>query len=482
MDNQTNTGTTSQYRNSRGRLDTYSLAEQLMEDYHVIRIQSDNKLRQNMLYLYNNGIYEHDMQKLEGAIRKLGRGAKPAEIKNTLNDLFSMAPIKEESSYEYIAFNNCIVNIKTLETFDFDYDKFVITSKVYADYDVAVLTTDTSSVKLVNKFFSDITCGDIELQICLLEIVLYCMLRTAKHHRSFILKGNAHNGKSDYMHIINSLLGKFCTHQDLTQLSNLNNLKKIYQRTANIIDDVKEIARVDFGKLHSIISGGNIAIKGTGEEEFAFAPYSTLIFGTTNNLDFSGCNDDTLRRFKVIPFNTKFDSTTVDRNMTENITAPASLSVIATKAIQTASKLLGREWEFPAVVEQQTNIYFFEGNPVLAFGKTHPIKRIISIDNYYREYCLWYLHTFNTECDINIAVFGKRLSALLNIKSIPHTIDGNKDTYYQASDFNFENFRQQHQDYCQSLDSSKSPMSLLEYAKYLDKLDKEQEQSVVTDD
>ena len=462
---------TSQFRNSKGKLDTYSLAEQLMEDYHVIKLRDS-------LYIYANGIYENNMQELESAIRRYGRGAKLAEIKTTLNDLLSLAPTKDETGYEYVAFNNCIVNIKTLDTFNFDPDRYIITSKVYADYNV---DTDTSAVQLVNKFFNDIANNDVELRNCLFEIIGYCMLRSAKYQRAFILKGNANNGKSDYIHIINSLLGNYCTHQDLTQLSTLSNLKKLYQRTANIIDDVMEINRVDFSKLHSMITGGIIVTKSTGDEEFAFAPYTTLIFATTHNLDFSSCNDETIRRFRVIPFVAKFDSSTVDRNMTENITAPASLSVIATKAIQAVSKL-GREWEFPTVVEKATDSYFFEGNPVLAFGKTHPIKRIITVYDYYRKYATWYIHTFGVGCDINSAVFGKRLSALLNIKSISHSIDGNRDTYYQAPNFNFENFRQLYQDYCQSLDSSQSPMSLLEYARHLDKLDECQNQSVVTED
>lgn len=75
---------------------------------------------------------------------------------------------------------------------------------------------------------------------------------------------------------------------------------------------------------------------------------------------------------------------------------------------------------------------------------------MISVDDYYRKYAVWYLHTFSVECDTNFAVFGKRLNALLNIKSIPYTIDGVKDTYYYAPNFNFEKLKQEHKDYCNS--------------------------------
>ena len=461
------------YRDSKNRLDTYSVAEKLLEDYHVISLN-------DRLYIYNNGVYEYNLKELEGAIRRLGRGAKTAEINSTFDNLFSIAPTREESGYELVAFNNCIVNFRTLETFDFDPDKYVITSRVFADYNV---DADASTVQLVDKFFNDISDNDTELRDCLFEIIGYCMLRTAMYHRAFILKGNANNGKSDYIHIIDSLLTKkYCTHQDLTQLSTLSNLKKLYQCTANIIDDVMELTRVDFDKIHSIITGGVIATKSTGDVEFAFAPYSTLVLATTHNLDFSSCNDETLRRFKVIPFNTKFDSTTVDRYMTQNITAPSSLSVIATRAIQAVNSL-GREWEFPPVIENTTVAYFSEGNPVLAFGKAYPVKRIISVYDYYTDFCVWHTRTFNVDsCPVSISVFGKRLSDLLGYKSIPHTIKRNTDTYYQAKNFDFEKFRQQYEDYCKSLDNGQSPMSVSAYAKHLNKQDENQESSVVTED
>ena len=468
MENQLNTEKTSRFRNSRGKLDSYSLAEQLMEDYHVINLR-------DRLYIYTNGVYEYNMQELESAIRRLGRGAKLAEIKTTIQDLLSMSPAREESTYEYVAFNNCIVNVKTLETFNFDYDRFVITSRVYANYNKDVANDDTATAQLVDKFFNDISCGDIELKKLLFEIIGYCMLRTAKCQRAFILYGNANNGKSDYMHIISRVLDNYCTHQNLIQLSNLNNLKILYQRTANIIDDVIDIDKVKFSYIDPMITGGKISIKVTEEKEFSFEPYATLVFGTTHELDFSSCNDETIRRFRIVPFNTKFDKDTVNRNMTEMITAPASLDIIASRAIQAIQPVIlsDKDWGFPASVERETDAYFFKGNPVLAFGKTHPIKSIISVDDYYREFAIWHINTFGVECNINIAVFGKRLSSLLNIKSIPHTIYGDKDTYYQASDFNYEMFRQQYETYRKSLGSGQTLMTPSQFAKHFDKLDEQ---------
>ena len=461
--------TAPQFRNSKGKLDTYSLAEYIEEQYHVIILDG-------MLYIYVDGIYVHDEQLIDNIITKLARGAKPSEKKsvrdNLMADIYSKdnGNPKKQSDYYYVAFNNCIVDIRSLETFDFDPDEFVITSKVYADYNAE---SDEATIQLVDSFFNTICCGNTELENLLFEIIGYCMIRSAKYQRAFILYGNANNGKSDYMNIISELLGRYCTHQNLIQLSNLNNLRSVFQCTANVIDDVEDISKVDFSKIRTLISGnGKFAIRSAGNTEFSFKPYATLILGTTHILNFSGCDDETIRRFKVVPFEAKFNKDTVDRNMTEMITSSSSLNLIATRAIQAVSRL-GREWEFPTVVEKQTDMYFFEGNPVLAFGKLYPIKRIITIDDYYKKYCIWYLHTFNVECDINIAVFGKRLNALFGIESVPHTIDGVRDTFYQAHDFNLELCKKQCDEYCKSTGKS---MKLLEYVDYLNKLDEQDNQ------
>lgn len=448
------------FRSSTGKLDTFSLAEYILEHHHIIILH-------DMLYIYVNGIYEHDEQLIDNIVTKLARGAKTSEKKSVRENLIAIAPTMEQSDYYYVAFNNCIVDIRSLETFDFDPDKFVITSKVYADYNVE---SDEATIQLVHGFFNTISCGNTELKNLLFEIIGYGMLRSAVYQRAFILYGNANNGKSDYMYIISKLLDKYCTHQNLVQLSNLNNLRSVFQCTANVIDDVEDISKVDFSKIRTLISGnGKFAVRSAGDKEFSFEPYATLLLGTTHILNFSGCGDEIIRRFKVIPFEAKFDKNNVDRKMTEKITSSSSLNLIATKAIQAVSRL-GREWEFPTVVEKQTDLYFFEGNPILAFGKLYPIKRIISVNDYYRKYAVWYLHTFNVECDINSAVFGKRLSTLFGIKSVPHTIDGVKDTFYQAHDFNLESCKQLCDEYCKSTGKS---MKLLEYVDYLNKLDEQ---------
>lgn len=448
------------FRDSKGKLDAYSLAEEILEQHHIIILD-------DMLYIYVDGIYVHDEQLIDNITIKLARGAKPSEKKSVRDNLMAIAPTMEQSDYNYVAFKNCIVDIKSLETFDFDPDKFVITSKVYADYGVE---SDETTIQLVDSFFNTICRENTELKNLLFEIIGYCMIRSAKYQRAFILYGNSNSGKSDYMDIISELLGRYCTHQNLIQLSNLNNLRSVFQCTANVVDDVEDISKVDFSKIRTLISGnGKFAIRSAGDTEFSFKPYATLILGTTHILNFSGCGDEIIRRFKVVPFKAKFNKNTVDRNMTEMITSSSSLNLIATRAIQAVSRL-GREWEFPTAIEKQTDMYFFEGNPILAFGKLYPIKRIITVDDYYRKYAVWYLHTFNVECDINSAVFGKRLSILFGIKSVAHTIDGVKDTSYQANDFNLELCKQQYDEYCNSTGKS---MKLLEYVDYLNKLDEQ---------
>lgn len=120
-------------------------------------------------------------------------GAKPSETKAVLRDLSTLAPTKSESSYRYVAFNNCIVDIQSLNTYDFNHEEFIITSRVYADYDIKLLQNPNPDVEFVKSFFDVICCDDTELKILLFEIIGYCMIRSAKYHLAFILKGTANN-------------------------------------------------------------------------------------------------------------------------------------------------------------------------------------------------------------------------------------------------------------------------------------------------
>lgn len=451
------------FRQGKGnKLNSYELAKYLMEAYHVINLH-------DMLYIYGDGIYEHKMKRIESLILELAGGAKPAEVKAVIRDLSTIAPAREETSYRYVAFNNCIVDIQSLHTFDFSPDEFVITSKVYANYDIGLLENPTPDVEFVKAFFDVISCGDSELKTLLFEIIVYSMIRTAKYQLAFILKGTANNGKSDFLHIIEALLRQYCSHQNLSQLSDAKNLMSIYGCTANIVDDVKEPKKIDLAVIQSIISGGTLAVEWNKDQEFAFAPYCTLFLATNYYDFFKGYNKGLSRRFMIIPFNANLDGCS-DVDMTENICSSAKLDVIATLALQVfRNVIIDKHFHIPEQVENLTRAFFFENNPIMEFATLYPIKRLISKQDYYTKYYTWCSDNAR-EADTP-AVFGKKFLAVSGCVSKSHSVDGVFDTFYEAPDFSMTKLRLDYDKYLNSLEDRSTGMKLMQYVKYLDKQD-----------
>ena len=458
--NPVNDGNQPSFRN-KNKLDTYRLAKYLIEQYHVISLD-------DMLYIYNKGIYEHNLKLIDSLIIELAEGAKPAEKKAVYSDLLAIAPVKAESSYHYIAFNNCIVDIRTLDVIHYEdvepYD-YIITSKVYANYDTDILKIDNSNVEFVKSFFDVICCGDTGLKTLLFEILGYAMTRTAKYQLGFILKGTSNNGKSDYIHIIEHLLGKYCSHQTLTQLSKPKSLMALYRCTANIVDDTCEITKINIAQIQSILSGGTLSTDFDGKEDFSFAPYSTLILGTNHYLCFKGCHKEITRRFWIVPFTANLDDCS-DVDMTENICSQEHLDIIATLALQTFHKVIvDKHFHIPEVVSSCTKTFFLQANPVLEFVKSHPINRLISKSDYFSDFCKW--------CNRNNIVYNEISSTFgpqvidYGYEPKPHSINGIKDTFYQKLGYNMQSLRDEYDTYCNSLEDSSQAMPLSKYIVYL---------------
>lgn len=169
------------FYDNKKKLQHSKLAKFIIERYHVITLQGN-------LYIFMNGIYVNDIEAIKGLILHLASKAKPADINLVLVSLHLLAPTKFESHYRYIAFKNCIVNAETLEVIEFDADKFVITTRVYADYSPSSLEDNQSTVAFVQSYFKPLSCGDHELMIFYLEMLGYSMMRSSKFQLGFLLK------------------------------------------------------------------------------------------------------------------------------------------------------------------------------------------------------------------------------------------------------------------------------------------------------
>lgn len=406
------------------------LAKYILTNYNVITLNG-------VPHIYmNNGVFSGNSTDIEKIIVQLVPSAKILQIKEVINTLRLTAPARVETDYRYICFENCIVNIETLQTYEFNPKKFIFTSKLNIPYSTDIFTSKPASVEFVNNYFRDISCGDIEIAKLLLQVIAYCIIRTAKYQVGFCLHGEGSNGKSSYLHIIESLLGSYCSHESLGQLSNIRfSTSNLYSCTANIIDDEAQPKNIDTSLIKTIISGGSISAERKGEQAFKFNPYATLIFATNDCIDFKDSSLGMLRRFHIIPFNACFtkDRGNLNVNMTEQICQRDNLQIIAIMALRAFNEVIRTgTFSIPLSVLEATKTYFLESNNVQEFVTQSPIEWKVVKSEYYEEYTTWC--TDNNKEPVSNSQFGKEVLHM-GYRSERLSRDGTRSTYYVSSKF-----------------------------------------------
>lgn len=446
-----------QYGFYNGRkIQPYNVAQCIVEHFTVIRID-------DMLYISDkdNFIYVNDTKIFEYIIMQLVPAIKLSDIKAVLYDLGRCTPVKEASHYKYVAFNNCVLDIETLQPVtDFTPEKYIITNKVYANYVPELLLSNTEDVKFVKSFLTTLSCNNEKLSRLYLEVDGYCMVSTPKFELGFILKGGANNGKSTYLDIVTSQLHDYCSNVKLAQLSKDRYVADLYNSTANIIDDMQQTGNIDLAKFQSIITGAPFNIKLAGGTELKFRPYSTMLIATTYMLRFKNFNKSLIRRFKVIPFPANFDYSR-DVDMKENICKPKYLDIISTMAIQAFSKVLAdKTFHIPEEVEADTLNYFFDNNSSIAFIMTHPINTLIAKGDYYGDYKLWCMRN-----DMIEESYEKFCTTVLSFGYLPDrlTFGGIRTNFFKVADFSKSTVEAEYKQYCASVPEGETPMGINAY-------------------
>jgi len=111
--------------------------------------------------------------------------------------------IKDESQ-SYIAFKNCLLNVDTLKTEEFN-------SKEFVKFQVPFNWNPEAESKVFRSRIKEILVDEERYKL-FLQIVGYCFTPANHHHKMFFITGEGGNGKSTLMGLINSIF-----HSSVTQ-------------------------------------------------------------------------------------------------------------------------------------------------------------------------------------------------------------------------------------------------------------------------
>lgn len=397
----------------------------LKNNHHIKRIN-------NQLHLYKDGIYISGLEEIEAEmirhIPQLNR-AKRTEVLAYLDILIRDNTPATEANW--IAFRNGLYNIYDDSFVPFTHEH-IITNKIDWDYNPRAYD------ELTDKTLNNLACNDKEIRLLLEEMVGYTMFRRNELGKAFILTGSGSNGKSTFLNMLKTMLGRRnVSVLDLKKLNDRFSTVMLFGKLANIGDDISDEFITDSADFKKIVTGETIDAEQKGQPKFEFEPYVKLLF-SANNIPRIGRGKDSnaiLRRLIIVPFNARFSRTLSDGS--ENLDfvpfigdklrkqeAIEYLIQLGLKALKRV--LIDRQFTESEQVQKELQEYEESNNPIIGFFNEIDREEIENepTNEVYRRYTVYCAE--NGLQPVSQIGFSKQLTANFDFEIIDKKINGRK--------------------------------------------------------
>ena len=390
----------------------------LKNNHHIIRIN-------NQLHLYKDGIYVAGMSEIESVmishIPQLNR-AKRAEVMAYLDIL--IRENTDAAPANIIAFRNGLYNVYTDEFTPFT-PEHIITNKIEWDYN------PNAYWDLTDEVLDNIACNDVEIRSLLEEMIGYCLFRRNELGKAFILTGSGSNGKSTFLNMLKTMLGKRnLSVLDLKKLGDRFSTVMLFGKLANIGDDISDEFVTDAAEFKKIVTGETIDAEQKGQPKFDFEPYVKLIF-SANNIPRIGKGRDSsaiLRRLVIVPFNAKFNDQNPDFKpfIGDTLKGQESMEYMIQLGLQGLKRVLtNRKFTSSQKVQDELDEFEETNNPILGFFKecegeieNEPTNKVYKK---YQEYCI-----ANTLTPLSNGEFSKQVKKHFDFQIVDKKVQGKK--------------------------------------------------------
>lgn len=399
-------------------------ANYMINNHHIVKINGQ-------LHIYKDGIYQSDLNVIANVMRSYIPNIKKSQKTEVLDYMYDMAEERKASDANLIAFNNGIYDLVTGELKPFSTD-IVITNKIPWDYN------PDAYFELADKTLNKLACDDAAIRALLEECIGYCFYRTNTFNKAFILTGDKSNGKSTFLKVLSEILGnENITSLDLKNLGDRFSKASLYNKLANIGDDISDEFIQDASLFKKITDGGRIQAEKKGQDPFEFNPFVKLIFSVNNMPRIKDKTGAVLRRLVIIPFNARFQETDEDfnPNIKNELIKKDSIEYLIRLGIAGLKRVICKN-TFTASKKVQKEIDEYEdfNNPVKGFfrecdeqfGEGYIFRETATaIYKKYQVYCA----ENNLQPESN-TVFGRTLKSLFGVESKQKKIGGKNVRMY----------------------------------------------------
>lgn len=370
------------------------------------------------LHIYKDGVYVKSKQDIELAMIKHIPSLTQHRRKEVLSYLNLIVEDELKNSVNLIPFKNGVFNLKEEKLYNFSED-YIVTNKINYNYDTM------SYSRTVDIMLNKLTCGDGNLRLLLEEMIGYCFYRSNRFDKAFILTGDKSNGKSTFIYMLNKLLGdENVSNLDLKELNRRFKNAELYDKLANLGDDIDDQMIVDTSIFKKLSTGDAITVERKGQDPFQFRNYATLIFSANMIPQIKDPTGAVQKRLVIIPFNAKFnkDDKDYDPHIKEKLNTDESMEYLILLGLQGLKRLVTNK-AFTTIGQVDKYLKEFEevNNPVIEFLKTLKVENepTETVFKLYKEFC-----ACNDVEPLNKIQFSRMLCKNLKLKTKVKNVKG----------------------------------------------------------
>jgi P4 family phage/plasmid primase-like protien len=383
-----------------------SLLVDKLENSHMFKTMKDT----GEIYYYHEkyGIFVNDgVNLIESKSESINRNISThqvIEIKNHIRRRTLTDRSDFDSKIEWLAFKDCMINLKTLETKPHS-PEFMNTVRIPVYYNSkGNLMSDffewvndpieTPSCPRIMKFMHEVMAPeDVET---VLDFIAYCLWRGLPFHKYLLLNGSGRNGKGTLLHIIRRFLGSQNVSSESLHrlLENRFATAQLYGKLANIDADLSKESLKNTGLLKKLTGGDAISAENKFMRPFTFVNHAKLIFSTNGISQTTDETDAFFSRPIIVNFPHQFLGEKSDPYLLEKLTTEDELSGLLKIVLKRLPRVLEKGiYTESSSIDQNYEKYILSSNPVRAFvescveqdNNSNPSKE--KMYSAYKEFC-----------------------------------------------------------------------------------------------
>ena len=290
-------------------------------------------------YVYKNGVYGQDELAIERKILEINRNAKKALRNEVLQYIRINNQVNEiEINEQFINFKNGMYDLINKRLVPHS-PKYFTTCQINANY---ISPIELKYNEDIENFLNDITSNNFERKQTLLQISGYCMTFKTDLQLAFFLYGpTANNGKSTFINLLNTMVGKenVC-HITMQQLCERFRSSLIIDKLLNTETEVEKDAIKSIEMFKKVVSGDELTVEQKYKDPVIISPFCKLIYGTNNLPKLENIDDEGYyRRVFIVPFEKRFTKEEENNFNKKQILTPEALDYFANISLQAYLKI-----------------------------------------------------------------------------------------------------------------------------------------------